>query len=120
MADRSIVLAAFLCLAHPATAQDARWQIEAHGSQLHLRDTTEPNAVAEVWFNNTSGDSGGRVVHTFKLGDLDVTLVLGAPEPDTLTIDAPEGFFADPRTLTLNDGTSGTVYIRPLDGNVGM
>jgi hypothetical protein len=113
------LLPALLCLAIPAAADTARWQHEPHGSQLHLRPTTEPNAVAEVWFNNTSGDSGGRIMHGFRLGDLDVTLTLGGPEPDTLTIDAPEGFIADPRTLTLPDGTSGVIYIRPL-GSVGM
>jgi hypothetical protein len=110
------LLPALLCLAIPAAADTARWQYEPHGSQLHLRATSEPGAVAEVWFNNTSSDSGGRVIHSFVLGDLDVTLVLGGAEPDILTIDPPEGFYSDPRTLTLPDGSSGTVYIRPLGG----
>ena len=114
---RPTITALALLLATPAAAQS--WQFEPHGSTVQLRDTLEPNAVAEVWFNNTTGDSGARMTHNLRLGDVDVTVTLGRPEADEITVDPPEGFWADPRTLTLPDGQSGVIYIRPLNG-LGM
>jgi hypothetical protein len=107
-----ILRVAFLLLATPAHAE--QWRAEPGGSTVTLRLTKEPGAVAEVLFRNSVGDAGGRVEHTFRLGDLEATAVLGTGLPDTLTIDPPEGFWADPRTLELPDGASGVIYIRPL------
>jgi hypothetical protein len=107
------IIPAIVLLTTPTHAQ--KWQYERHGSTVHLRPTTEPGAVAEVYFDNTSGDSGtSRMKHEFQLGDVMVTVYLGMVESDIIKIEPPEGYWADPPYLDLPDGQSGIIYIRPL------
>ena len=109
-----------LAMSTPALA-DTR-QVVA--STVTLAPTERPGAVAEVQFNNSRSDGGFLVTHEFTLTLDGVTVAVVAtvgrtPDPDTITVTAPEGYAAIPRELTIPDGDSGAVYVYPLNG-VGM
>jgi hypothetical protein len=96
------------------------WRGQPYGSTVTLRPTVEPGAVAELFFDNTGADDGGRIRHVFDLGGHRVEAELGLPEyPDTISVTPADGYIAVPDVLTIPDGTTGVVLIYKTEG-VGM
>jgi hypothetical protein len=107
--------------AYPARGNELpeTWQAEPMGSSVTLRPTTAPGAMAELFFNNSGADGGGRKVHTFSLGGHAIEAELGLADPDTIRVTPAEGYIAVPDVLTIPDGTTGVVLIYSVKG-VGM
>jgi hypothetical protein len=96
------------------------WQGQPYGSTVTLRPSAEPGAVAELFFDNTGVDNGGRIRHTFTLGGHHIEAELGLPEyPDTIRVMPADGYIAVPDVLTIPDGTTGVVLIYRIEA-VGM
>jgi hypothetical protein len=96
------------------------WRGQPYGSTVTLRPTVEPGAVAELFFDNTGADDGGRIRHVFDLGGHRVEAELGLPEyPDTISVTPADGYIAVPDVLTIPDGQTGVVLIYKTEG-VGM
>lgn len=109
---RASILAA--CLAAPAAAQEMdRWRSGL--SSVEMRETP---VGAEILFSNSNGDPTADHEAELTAGGVTVRIVVqlgrGA-DPDTLTVETPEGWVAIPRTLTIPDAAQGRVQVIPLD-----
>lgn len=84
-------------------------------SDVTLRETARPGAVAEVLFENSGMDGLLAGTRPLSLGDLtcSVAIEVGLARPDTIEVDC-EGHVAVPRVLTIEDGTDGVLFIYPL------
>ncbi|MFY0633692.1 MAG: hypothetical protein JXQ91_07765 [Vannielia sp.] len=108
-------LALLLACAMPLAAQDTR---SLSSSTVTLQPTSEPGAVAEIVFVNKN-DNGSDDEITFPLVWLDVAVDVtftwqADGSADAITVETPSGLVAVPRTLTLDENTTGTILIFPL------
>jgi hypothetical protein len=109
-----------ICISTQATSFTyERWTPSPGGSVVTLRQTTQPNAVAEILFQNTSGDSGYRVVYTIDMQEIEIEVLLGSSDPDSIWITPPSGYIAIPSEATIEDGTEIILYIYPINA-LGM
>jgi hypothetical protein len=113
-AAAGVVLALLTTAVWPET-----WRGQPHGSTVTLRPTTAPGAVAELLFDNTGADGGGRLRHVFELGGHRIEAELGLPDPDTISVTPADGYIAVPDVLTIPDGETGVVLIYRIEA-VGM
>jgi hypothetical protein len=82
----------------------------------------EPPAVAVVQFANTLTYGSPSAPFSLTLGPLTISVSIdfGAGlEPETMHVEAPEGFIASPPSLVVPDWTTGTVTIFCADA-MGM
>jgi hypothetical protein len=91
------------------------WQGQPHGSTVTLRPSEAPGAVAELFFDNTGADGGGRLRHVFDLGGHRIEAELGLPNPDTIRVTPADGYIAVPDVLTIPDGETGVVLIYRIE-----
>lgn len=111
-----------LLWATPLLALDIKyelWRYRPGGSEVVIRPTREPGAVAEIHFRNTWGDTYRRVTHDIELQGHNIQVLLGGPMPDTIWVTPPEGYIAVPPEATTPDGTSTVILIYPLSA-IGM
>jgi hypothetical protein len=117
----ALAFALVLAGAFPAGAET--WSAGRGQSSVELRATQAPGAVAEVMFQNSTGDGGGRVTHEWSLTRNGLTIRgevdLGLGDPDTIRVTVPDAFIAVPDVETIPDGTTAVIVIYPLHA-VGM
>lgn len=111
-------LAGALCLGLFITPAAADMQ-RLDSSTVHLRDTENRGAVAEIHFDNKVGDGHRTGTSMLTHGPIvcSVEWVVGLAHPDSITVDCAGGYVAVPRTLTIEDGSEGLVFI--YEGGVG-
>jgi hypothetical protein len=118
-----LALAFALVLAGAFSAGAETWSAGRGASSVEFRATDIPGAVAELHFDNTGGDTGIRLTHSWTLTHDGLTVTgqvdLGTGEADTIRVRVPEGFVAYPDTETIHDGGSVVIPIFPLNA-VGM
>ncbi len=97
-----------------AQAQETR---RVQYSDVTIQDTQKVGAIAEVVFHNSTADSVEVASFALTLDGLSISVraVVGLSDPDTIEITPPEGVIAVPDTLTIADGTQGTVHLYPLN-----
>jgi hypothetical protein len=100
-------------------AQADTWSAGRGASSVELRSTAIPGAVAELHFNNTGGDTGLRLTHSWTLTHDGLTVRgqvdLGTGEADTIRAQVPDGFIAYPDVQTIPDGASVVIPIYPQE-----
>lgn len=97
-----------------AQAQETR---RVQYSDVTIQGTQKVGAIAEVVFHNSTADSVEVASFALTLDGLSISVraVVGLSDPDTIEITPPEGVIAVPDTLTIADGTQGTVHLYPLN-----
>lgn len=115
-----LILAMWIALIAWATRGEAQ-ETDRWRSNLTIVEMIETPDGAAVTFRNSNSDPTADHEFTLSVGGLEVGVFLelgrGA-SADTMIVDAPEGWIAIPRTLTIPDNTSKSVIVIPLDANM--
>jgi hypothetical protein len=112
-----LFLAAFLSL--PAMADTCHFGTP--GTTISI--APHPDAAAEVTIINRLAFRDRREPCVVSLDGLDVSVTYDAGpgrKPDVFITEPPEGYYAAPDWLLLDDGTSATVLIWPMRDMLGM
>jgi hypothetical protein len=84
------------------------------GSYVRLQPTDQPGAVAEIEFKNQPEHATATLEFTLTLDGLDVAVtaeVGNGMAPDTLTVTPPDGYFAVPEVLSVDEGKTDRLLI---------
>ena len=108
----TVALIVLSLLALPALAETKRLS----SSKVTIRETTEPGAVAELFFENSTGDGYLESRFDLTLGGIvcNMYMQVGRRDPDTIEPECA-GYVAVPRRLTIPDGTEGRILLIPLN-----
>jgi hypothetical protein len=109
---------ATLLFAFPAQA-DTSYTWAGGYSAITLQPTEAPGAVAEVVFINRAVHSDADLSFALDMGDLAVTvdaLVGRGLTPDRMTVIPPDGYYAEPPEMDVEEDGVGTIIVYPYLG----
>lgn len=108
-----LVMLVGVAYALPTRADTPPRYVERNGDELQLTRETEDRAV--VWFLNSDvRQSPGGVTHLYHDGlEVAVRITVNYEEgtSERMTVRAPDGWWAYPEYLDLEDGTQGVIYL---------
>lgn len=110
----SFVAGAAFLLAGMASAES----VDVSHSTLTLQGTEEPGAVAELVFdNNATNSAGDNGIYTLTHEGLSVAVQFewnAGGTADRITVEAPEGYIASPRSLDVQEHRVERIFIYPM------
>jgi hypothetical protein len=117
---QALAHSAALIFALPAGAETQHmWGSRFYPSTITLEPTTAPGAVAQVTFVNATVHADETVTFDLTLDGLTVTveaLVGRGLTPDRMTVIPPDGYYAEPPEMDVEEDGVGTIIVYPYLG----
>jgi hypothetical protein len=95
------------------------WGSRFYPSTITIEPTTAPGAVAQVTFVNATVHADETVTFDLTLDGLTVTveaLVGRGLTPDRMTVIPPDGYYAEPSEMDVEEDGVGTIIVYPYLG----